>query len=116
MVTETAIEYKVNWDHELERRKALGITAPDPLPHPDHIIIDVNTGAVRITGPMTKEDKARWDRWRQRKEDTEAEIAELNDLLAANPNHPQRDQILQELDHQRRLKEMFSKSFLTDRK
>ena len=45
----------------------------------------------------------------QRKEDAEAEIAELNDLLAANPNHPHRDQIHQELDYERRLKEMFSK-------
>src|SRR5690606_20452980 len=57
---QTAINYKVEWDQELERRKRLGITGPAPLPHPDDIIIDMNTGSVRIKGPMTKEDKVKW--------------------------------------------------------
>jgi len=42
---DVAINYKVEWDRELERRKALGIVAPDPIPHPDHIVVDL--GAVR---------------------------------------------------------------------
>jgi Family of unknown function (DUF5681) len=32
-----AIEYKIDWENELERRKRLGIVAPDPLPHPDEL-------------------------------------------------------------------------------
>lgn len=32
---QTAINYKVEWDRELERRKALGLNLPAPLPHPD---------------------------------------------------------------------------------
>jgi hypothetical protein len=55
---QTAINYKVEWDTELERRRQLGIQAPDPVPHPDHVIIDMQTGSVRIAGPMTKEEKA----------------------------------------------------------
>ena len=60
---QTAIEYKRDWDEELERRARLGITdLPEPLPHPDDIVIDMKTGQVIIKGPMTKEDKAKWDR------------------------------------------------------
>ena len=55
---EAAIEYKVQWEKELERRAVLGITAPDPVPHPDHVHIDPRTGAVTFRGPMTKEEKA----------------------------------------------------------
>ena len=59
---ETAIEYKVDWERELERRARLGIVAPAPLPHPDDIVIDMKTGQVRIVGPFTKEEKAKWDK------------------------------------------------------
>lgn len=58
---EVAINYKVEWERELARRVTLGIIAPDPVPHPDHIIIDMFTGSVHITGPMTKDDKRLWD-------------------------------------------------------
>jgi hypothetical protein len=51
---ETAISYKVDWDRELERQKAFGITAPPPIPHPDDIVIDMSTGLVRVKGPMTR--------------------------------------------------------------
>ena len=59
----TALEYKVDWTEELERRKRFGITdLPPPLPHPDHIKLDPRNGTVRIVGPMTEEEKADWDR------------------------------------------------------
>ncbi|MBV9219157.1 MAG: hypothetical protein JO163_23025 [Methylobacteriaceae bacterium] len=57
----TAIDYKNWWDEELRRRRLLGIAGPDPIPHPDDIIIDANTGNVNINGPMTKEEKAASD-------------------------------------------------------
>jgi hypothetical protein len=37
---EAAMTYKIAWERELDRRKALGISGPEPLPHPDHIFID----------------------------------------------------------------------------
>jgi hypothetical protein len=49
-------------NHSLERRKALGETGPEPIPHPDDVHIDVRTGQVGFTGPLTKEEKAQWDR------------------------------------------------------
>lgn len=51
---ETAIEYKVEWERELRRRERLGITdLPGPLPHPDHVKIDLDEGTARIVGPGT---------------------------------------------------------------
>lgn len=57
-----ALDYKIAWERELARRDVLGITdLPPPLPHPDHVVIDVRNGTVRMIGPATKEEKAEWD-------------------------------------------------------
>ena len=107
---ETAIEYKVEWERELDRRKRLGINdAPPPLPHPDHIVIDMQTGSVRMTGPMTKEEKVRWDSLRARKVDNKQEIAELETILRDEPDYPYREQILEELEHARKIRSLIEK-------
>ena len=80
---ETAITYKVDWERELARRAALGIEAPAPLPHPDDIEIDFRTGEVRIKGPMSKEEQAEFDMWRQKKAACIDEIAEWRHDLDA---------------------------------
>lgn len=54
---ETAMEYKMNWTHEIQRAKTQGLTPPDPVPHPDDIIVDFVTDQVQIVGPLTEEDK-----------------------------------------------------------
>ena len=59
---EVALDYKLKWDEELERREKLGITGPEPLPHPDDVHLDLRTCQVTFIGPMTKEEKAEWDR------------------------------------------------------
>lgn len=59
---DVAITYKVEWSKELIRRERLGITdLPEPIPHPDHVVVDFRNNNVRITGPMSKEEKAQWD-------------------------------------------------------
>lgn len=64
----TAIEYKVEWDRELERREMLGITnLPAPLPHPDQVRIDMNTGEAHVQGPMTMEERAQLELWQGRR-------------------------------------------------
>jgi hypothetical protein len=63
----TMIDYKVGWEDEIKRCKLMGITPPDPIPHPDHIKIDFSTGQVLITGPFTPEEKVRWDKIKDRK-------------------------------------------------
>jgi hypothetical protein len=59
---DVAITYKVEWEKELRRREQMGITdLPEPLPHPDDVIIDMNEGTARVVGPATKEEKAEYD-------------------------------------------------------
>ncbi|WP_407520871.1 DUF5681 domain-containing protein [Methylobacterium oryzisoli] len=46
-----AIETKHNGEEELKRRKAKGITdTSDIVPHPDNILIDMDTGEVQLLG------------------------------------------------------------------
>jgi hypothetical protein len=75
---ETAINYKIKWERELERRKLLGITSPEPLPHPDDVHIDPKTGQVSVKGPLNKEEKAQWDRVYDHIEETDQEIEFFN--------------------------------------
>ena len=73
---------KNEWDEELLRLERFGITdLPDPLPHPDQVKIDMNTGKAWVEGPMTKDEKAQLEGWvRKRdgfKEDLEFVHGEL---------------------------------------
>jgi DNA modification methylase len=73
----TMIEYKVDWEEELERRKRAGEKGREPLPHPDDIVIDNKTGRVTIKGPCNKREKARWDELYARVEECDRAILEL---------------------------------------
>ena len=54
----TALDYKIAWDEELQRRERVGITyLPAPLPHPDHIQLDMIRGTAVVRGPKTREEK-----------------------------------------------------------
>jgi DNA polymerase III psi subunit len=83
---QTAIDYKHEWEQELERRAALGIIGPEPLPHPDDLVIDMKTGQVIVKGPMTKEEKVKWDSMYDRIEECDRGIEELTAMLE-DPEH-----------------------------
>ena len=76
---QTAIEYKTSWEHAIETARARGLPSPDPVPHPDDIIIDMNTGEVVIKGPMTPEERKNRE-WILERRD--AFLKELDDLKA----------------------------------
>ena len=103
---DVAIEYKNGWERELERRKTLGIEAEDPVPHPDDIIFDPKTGQIRIHGPMTKEEKIKWDCMRQRVLDCDEEIATFQKQLTERKHQKYRDFIKQEIVYERRLRQI----------
>ncbi len=48
----TAIDYKAEMKKELTRREREGILAPDPVPHPDDIIIDHRRRALSRLGAL----------------------------------------------------------------
>jgi hypothetical protein len=100
----TAIEYKVSWERELARRARQGVSGPEPIPHPDHIVIDMSSGQVRIKGPMTKEEKIVWDELRARKQECDKTIHELESLLKGNLNSKLKHFVEEDLEFERELR------------
>ena len=106
---DVATTYKVEWDRELGRRQRLGIVAPDPVPHPDHVVINYRTGEVEIKGPMTKEEKVKYDLFAKSKLEFQAELDELEQLLRDEPDYQHRDQVLTDIVHNKKLLEIIRK-------
>ena len=106
----TAMEYKIKWDLELARRERLGIiNAPEPLPHPDHVLIDIREGTARIAGPATREEKAEWDLWVGRRAEFQAELAELEQMLEVAAEDVQIAEITNEIDRTVRVLEVIAR-------
>ena len=104
----SAVEYKTNWEKELARRARLGIVAAPPLPHPDDIVINMQSGLVEIRGPMTKEDKATWDKLREHKKRCRELITELEEALRENPDPEDAEWMRGEIQNQQRLLEQIT--------
>jgi hypothetical protein len=100
---------QAEWDHEIERCKRLGLEPPRPLPHPDDIVIDMRTGTVRITGPMTPEEKKEWDGFRDRKAGFQQDLIELRQMLIDDPHDPHRAIIEGEIAHAEHMLAMLRK-------
>lgn len=67
---ETALTYKIEWDRELYRREQLGIThLREPFPHPRHVKLDMDTGQVVITGPVTEKQRDQLEKLRTARTD-----------------------------------------------
>lgn len=103
---QNAFEYKRFWDHELAQRKELGVQLPDPIPHPDDILIDMKTGEVRFTGPMTKEDKAKRDRLWDRVEACDETIAMHTKELKLCENKRHRPFIEDDIAFEKRIRDI----------
>ena len=104
-VLDAAFEYKADWQHERQRRAQLQITGPEPLPHPDDVIIDMNTGNIRIRGPSDEEELARWQYLAERRDDAVADIAEL-EVYITQPENAHLEKILQsDISFEQRLRD-----------
>ncbi len=96
------LKYKVVMEQDLRERKALGIAdEPAPLPHPDHIDVDLATGRVEIVGPTTIEEKERWDEAAQNLSKTFEEIDNLEKAIAETPDARIREIMQPDLDIRR---------------
>lgn len=82
----TTIEYKAGWDLELARREKFGETGPEPVPHPDDIIVNLETGGVQFRGPMTKEEKVVWDLLRRFNAEPDESTPEPEENAAKAPD------------------------------
>ena len=97
--------YKEEAGREFERRKKLNPSEPDPIPHPDDIVFNSSTGKIELYGPMTKEEQVLWDRI----EEFEAAIAELEGMLAKDPDNPDNKFIEKELGFDRRVRQQLAR-------
>lgn len=96
---QTAVDYKAEWDHELDRRRRHGITnLPDPLPHPDQVKIDMNTGLAWVQGPMTSDQLDQLRLWEGRRDELNAELEGLWDVHAKAENDRMREIVEQDID------------------
>lgn len=58
----SALDYKCNWEEAIERARELRQPEPQPIPHPDDIYLDFVNCTATVCGPLTKEQKADWDK------------------------------------------------------
>jgi hypothetical protein len=72
-----SVEYKEEWEARIAEAKRLRQPLPDPVPHPDEMIVDLRAGKVRINGPQTPDEKAEWDHLLKIRQDHLEEIASL---------------------------------------
>ncbi len=82
-----AVEYKERWHHVFAERTRNGTTGPEPVPHPDDVIIDYKTGEVRVDGPVMEEQKEAWDKLRAMWPKLERELMEINEQIESDPNN-----------------------------
>lgn len=99
----SAIEYKQRWNEEINRRNKLGINEPDPIPHPDDVILNVRDGTVQFVGPMTEEEKATWDMMIEKRKEWQDEIEALKAELQDPKMEQYKSQIQDEIHHNERL-------------
>lgn len=71
----TAVEHKWNWEQAIERARERGLPEPQPLPHPDDVIINTRTAEVHYEGPITPEEKKRWDRLLEFRDEQQEEVS-----------------------------------------
>jgi hypothetical protein len=81
-----AIDYKEHWHRVLAERARNGTTGPEPVPHPDEVVIDFRTGEIRIEGPVLEEQREAQNRMRAKWPDYEQTLKEINEELASDPD------------------------------
>jgi hypothetical protein len=83
----TAVEYKENWGPVLAARARNGTTGPVPVPHPDDVIIDFETGEVRFDGPVDEEQKAAQEWLRANLLEFVRRLRQINEQLESDPKN-----------------------------
>ena len=64
---------------EIERRRRLELDLPDPVPHPDDIVLDVRNGTVSTEDPLDEREKAVWDQFLVRRAEAQEEVSYFAD-------------------------------------
>jgi len=103
---EAAIDYKLRWEGAIETARQRGLPVPDPLPHPDHVIVDPHTGAVSFTGPMSREQREAGHELVERLEDCMAELAILEEARDKAESDAMRAFLEEDLAREMKIRDM----------
>jgi hypothetical protein len=82
-----AVDYKKHWHQVLAERARTGTTGPEPVPHPDDVLIDYETGNIRIDGPVMEDQKQARDQLRAIWPKLERELMGINEQIESDPNN-----------------------------
>ncbi len=104
----SAVEYKHKWDQEIERCRKAGLPEPTPLPHPDDILLDVNTGGVNFAGPQTKEQKARLDAAIERRGQAQEDVTYFAEKYRRSRSETIKAQLLEEWHFEQRMHDIIN--------
>lgn len=72
---ETACEYKIGWQEAFAHARKIGLPEPGVVPHPDDVVLDMRRAEVRYEGPMTPEEKRKWDRKLEFRDELQAAVS-----------------------------------------
>lgn len=101
------MDYKFQWEEEIEAARIQGRPLPDPVPHPKDIHIDFKRGRVSIRGPRSKEERAQIEDLRARKKSFLEEVAYCKKELA-NPKCKYKEFVQKELDSAQKIVDIIS--------
>jgi hypothetical protein len=82
-----AVDYKEHWHHVLAERARKGTTGPEPVPHPDDVIIDFNTGEIRVDGPVLEEQHVAQERLREMGLDLLKRLWQIEEQIESDPKN-----------------------------
>ena len=90
-----AVEYKETWAVAFASYDRAGVDRPEPVPHPDDVNINYETGDVTITGPVMTEQKVARERLLAARSELEQNltssltrpVACLCDIIVDSPKH-----------------------------
>ncbi len=77
----TMLDYKSGWKDRFTECDQRGLPRPNPVPHPDDIVLNPHNMSVQVNGPMSEDEKAEWDQLLARRQQALEEVAEYKRLL-----------------------------------
>ncbi|MBX7502335.1 hypothetical protein K3181_12860 [Qipengyuania sp. YG27] len=98
-----AIDYKREWSEKIDRAKELGLPVPDPVPHPDDIVINTSNGEVRIEGPQTKEQKDHYEKAHARRVEAQECVSHFAAKYRRSKNEEKKAFYLEEWHFEQRM-------------
>jgi Family of unknown function (DUF5681) len=82
-----AVEGKEYWAGVFAEYDRRGIDRPEPIPHPDDVVIDYETGGVQINGPVMTEQREAQERALDNQKEFERDLEICTKAMEADPNN-----------------------------